>query len=52
MVWTPASCVDQQCSLHSGYSQGLGLNLQHISDSLPTGSMAPAKVKKLVLLWH
>lgn len=41
------------CSLDSSFLCGPAmqsvLRLQYISDTLPTGSMAPAKVKKLVL---
>lgn len=46
MVWTSHAVCTQATA------KGCGENLQYISDSLPTGSMTPAKVKKLVLLWH
>lgn len=44
MVWTPASCVDQQqCSLYSGHSPGLWLNLQHVMTHCPRVPWPPQR---------
>lgn len=49
----PLALPKVACSLDSSFLCGAAvqsvLRLQYISDTLPTGSTAPAKVKKLVL---
>lgn len=52
----PLALPKDACGLDSSFLCGAAvqsvLRLQYISDTLPTGSTAPAKVKKLVLSCH